>query len=198
MPTSNLTVSGDIGGVGVNSSFSRTATGQISHDVTLNPAKTGTLTTRTSDTAGIATLEAGHGIIVSDVVDVYWTGGRRYNVNVTAVNVNDVTFSGGTGDTLPAQSTALTMAKQQTIDTDFVGNLLVAIGALCAARAHVKFYESLTLKLAVDVTANELWFWVNGGTAANPLAGANVTHIVASQAGAVAASLKVGALYNSA
>ncbi|MBI5863761.1 MAG: hypothetical protein HZB38_04490 [Planctomycetes bacterium] len=161
-------------------------------------AKTGTLTTRTSDTAGVATLEAGHGIIVSDVVDVYWTGGRRYNVNVTAVNVNDVTFSGGTGDILPAQSTALTMMKQKTIDTDFVGNLLVAIGALCAARAHISFYETATLRLAVDLTANELWFWVNGGTAANPLAGASVTHIVASQAGTVEASLKIGALYNSA
>ncbi len=63
-----------------------------------------------------------HGLIVSDVVDVYWTGKRRYNVNVTAVNVNDVTFSGGMGDILPAQSTALTMMKQKTIDTDFVGN----------------------------------------------------------------------------
>ena len=34
--------------------------------------------------------------------------------------------------------------------------------------------------------------------AANPLAAANVTHIIASQAGTVAASLKVGALYTSA
>jgi len=198
VPTSNLTVSGDIGGAGMNASFSRTATGQISHEVTLNPAKTGTLTTRTSDTAGIATLEAGHGILNGNVVDVYWTGGRRYNANVTAVNGNDVTFSGGAGDILPAQSTALTMTKQQTIDTDFVGNLLVAIGSLCAQRAHLSFYETSTLKLSVDLTANELWFWVNGGTAANPLAGSAVTHIVASQAGTVDASLKIGALYNSA
>jgi len=198
VPTSNLTVSGDIGGVGVNSSFSRTATGQISHDVTINPAKTGTLTTRTDNTSGIATLEAGHGIVVSNVVDLYWTGGRRYNVNVTAVATNDVTFSGGTGDNLPVQSTALTMTKQQTIDTDFVGNLLVAIGSLCAARAHLSFYESAVLRLSLDLTANELWFWVNGGTAANPLAAATVTHIVASQAGTAAASLKVGALYTSA
>lgn len=198
MPTSTLTVSGDIGGAAMNSSFSRTATGQISHDVAINPAKTGTLTTRTDNTSGVATLEAGHGIVISNVVDLYWTGGRRYNVNVTAVATNDVTFSGGTGDNLPVQSTALTMTKQQTIDTDFVGNLLVAIGALCAARAHLSFYESATLRLSVDLTGNELWFWVNGGTAANPLAAANVTHIVASQAGTTAASLKVGALYTSA
>ena len=198
MPTSNLTISGDIGGVGVNSSFSRTATGQISHDVTLNAAKTGTLTTRTDNTSGIATLEAGHGVAGGTTVDVYWTGGRPYNVNATAVAGNAVTFSGGTGDNLPVQGTALTMTKQQTIDTDFVGNLLVAIGALCAARAHISFYESLTLRLSVDLTANELWFWVNGGTAANPLVAANVTHIVASQASTAAASLKVGALYTSA
>jgi hypothetical protein len=198
VPTSSLTFSGDIGGVGMNSSFSRTATGQISHEVTLNAAKTGTLTTRTDNTSGVATLEAGHGISGGNVVDLYWTGGRRYNVNVTSVATNDVTFSGGTGDNLPTQGSALTMTKQQTIDTDFVGNLLVTIGALCVARAHLSFYESATLRLSVDLTANELWFWVNGSTAANPLAAANVTHIVASQAGTTAAALKVGALYNSA
>jgi hypothetical protein len=198
VPTSNLTVSGDIGGAAMNSSFSRTATGQIAHDVTLNAAKSGTLTTRTNNTSGIATLEAGHGIVASNVVDLYWTGGRRYNVNATAVATNDVTFSGGTGDNLPVATTALTMTKQQTIDTDFVGNLLVAIGALCAARAHLSFYDSLTLRLSVDLTANELWFWVNGGTAANPLAAGSVTHIIASQAGTAAAALKVGALYTSA
>lgn len=198
MPISSLTFSGDIGGVGMNSSFSRTATGQISHEVTLNAAKTGTLTTRTDNTSGVATLEAGHGIAGGNVVDLYWTGGRRYNVNVTAVATNDITFSGGTGDNLPTQGSALTMTKQQTIDTDFVGNLLVTIGALCLARAHLSFYEGATLRLSVDLTANELWFWVNGSTAANPLAAASVTHIVASQAGTTAAVLKVGALYNSA
>ena len=198
MPTSNLTVSGDIGGVGVNSSFSRTATGQISHDVTINPAKTGTLTTRTDNTPAAPTQKAGQGIAGGTVADLSCTGGGSYNVNATAVATNDVTFSGGTGDNLPVQSTALTMTKQQTIDTDFVGNLLVAIGALCAARAHISFYESLTLRLSVDLTANELWFWVNGGTAANPLAAGSVTHIVASQAGTTAASLKIGALYTSA
>jgi len=198
LPTSNLTVSGDIGGVAVNSSFSRSASGQIAHDVTLNAAKTGTLTTRTDNTSGIATLEAGHGITGGNVVDLYWTGGRRYNVNATSVATNDVTFSGGTGDNLPVATTALTMTKQQTIDTDFVGNLLVAIGALAAARAHLSFYDSLTLRLSVDLTANELWFWMNGGTAANPLAAGSVTHIIATQAGTTAASLKVGALYTSA
>lgn len=199
MPTSNLTISGDIGGVPVNSSFNRTATGQIAHDVTLNPAKTGVLTTRTDNTSGVATLEAGHGIVVSDVVDLYWAGGRRYNVSVTAINLGTaVTFSGGAGDNLPLAGTDLTMARQQPIDTDFVGSLLVAIGALCAARAHLSFYENATTRLSVDLTANELWFWVNGGTAANPLSVANVTHIAASQAGTAAASLRVGALYSSA
>lgn len=198
MPTSSLTFSGDIGGIGMNSSFSRTATGQISHDVALDPAIAGTLTTRTSDTAGVVTLQPGHGIIVSNVIDIYWTDSCRYNANVTAVNGNDVTFSAGAGDILPAQGTAITATKQKTIDTDFVGNLLVTIGAVCAALAHLSFYEAATLKLAVDLTANELWFWVNNSTAANPLAAANVTHIVASQAGTTATSVKIGALYNSA
>ena len=40
MPTSRLTLNGDIGGISVNSTVTRTADGQIGHDVTLNPAKT--------------------------------------------------------------------------------------------------------------------------------------------------------------
>ncbi|MCK4341005.1 MAG: hypothetical protein KAY37_04700 [Phycisphaerae bacterium] len=85
MPTSRLTLSGDIGGISVNSTVTRTADGQIGHDVTLNPAKTGTLSTRTSDTEGTLTLESGHGIQDGDTIDVYWDGGRRYDVTVGVV-----------------------------------------------------------------------------------------------------------------
>ena len=46
MASSRLTVSGDIGGASMNSNVTRSASGQIAHDVTLAPAKSGTLGVR--------------------------------------------------------------------------------------------------------------------------------------------------------
>ena len=197
MPTSRLTIAGDIGGMAMNSTLTRTADGQIGHEVTLPAAKSGTLSTRTSDTVGTLTLDAGHGIQTADVIDVYWDGGRRYNVTVGTVSGNDVPISGGAGDVLPAQDTTVTAQTQQQIDTDFDADLLVAIAALCDQRAHIGFYDGAALELSVDLTAAELWHWFNGGTAINPLASASITHMVVTQASATAATFRLGILYDS-
>ena len=197
MPTSMLNITGSVGGISINSSISRTADGQISHQVALPAAKSGTLSTRTSDTAGTLTLASGHGIVDADVVDLYWDGGRRYGVVVGTVAGDDVPISGGAGDVLPAQDTAITVRVQQQIDTDFVGNLLEAIAALCNQRGHVAFYNETTLELAVDLAAEELWWWLSGGTAANPLAGKTITHVVVTQASTSATTFRLGVLYDS-
>ena len=81
----------NVGGLTIQSTVTRTASGQISHDVTLPAGKAGTLTTRTDDNTGVATLGTGHGIVQNDVVDVYWAAGVRYGMDVTAVNGNAVT-----------------------------------------------------------------------------------------------------------
>lgn len=72
----------------------------------------GTLTTRTDDNTGEATLAAGHNIISTDVVDVYWSGGVRYGM-VATVTGNVVALEGGAGDNLPAQDTAITGVYEQ-------------------------------------------------------------------------------------
>lgn len=199
MPASRLTLSGDIGGISLSSTLTRTADGQIGHDVTLNAAKAGTLSTRTSDTVGTLTLEGGHGIQDGDTIDVYWDGGRRYDVTVGTVAGNDVPISGGAGDVLPAEDTAVTAAKQHVIDTDLDGDLLEAIGAIATARVHLGFYNTgASLALSLDLSATELWHWLNGGTASNPLAGESIDYVVATQAGSAStANLKLGILYDS-
>ena len=56
MATSRLTITGDIGGASLNSTMVRSATGQIGQfPITLAAADAGTLSTRTSDTAGTLT-----------------------------------------------------------------------------------------------------------------------------------------------
>lgn len=200
--TSRITISGDIGGVSMNSTIVRTAAGQIGHEVTLGAAQAGTLTTRGSATAGTLTLGAAHTIQTADVIDIYWSGGRRYNVTVGTVSGTSVPFSGGAGDnlpdTLPTTATPVTCMKQVVIDTDFDADLLVAIGAKCTEIGHLGFYEDSTLRLSVDLAASSAWFWIDGGTAVNPLAGFNITSIVATQADADGAALNIGANYESA
>jgi len=110
MPTSQITISGDVGGAPMNTNISRTADGQTSHEVQVPAAKTGTLTTRTTDTTGTLTMQTGHGFVQNDKIDLYWTGGRRYNVVVGTVAGDSVPISGGRTTAL---SRALTGPKSR-------------------------------------------------------------------------------------
>jgi len=110
-------------------------------------AQTGTLTTRTDDDTGVATLSTGHGIESDDVVDVYWAGGIRYGMTAT-VAVNAVTVDGGDGDNLPIQDTAVTVVVQTDWEMDFDGDDVQIIGVFyrnpsdTGAKAHVDFQDS--------------------------------------------------------
>lgn len=198
---SRLSISGEIAGAPLNSSLSRSADGAIRHGpLTLPAAEAGDLSTRTTDTTGVLTI-AGTTLQIGDTIDVYWEGGeggRRYDVAVDNVAGDDVTFSGGAGDILPAVSTPITAARQVSIATDFDGADLVAIGALCSARGHLSFQEGGVTELSVDLSAREVWFWIDQSTAPNPLVSTVVGAVKASQAGPIApATLDMGVLYDS-
>ncbi|MCC6910062.1 MAG: hypothetical protein IT430_19175 [Phycisphaerales bacterium] len=195
---SRLTISGEIAGAPLNSSLSRSADGAIRHGpITLPAAEAGDLSTRTTDTTGVLTI-AGTALLIGDTIDLYWDGGRRYDVDVDNVVGDDVTFSGGAGDILPAVSTAITAAEQVVIATDFDGANLVAVGALCTARGHLSFQETGVTELSVDLNSREAWFWLDQSTAPNPLVSTVVGAIKASHAGsAAAATLDLGVLYDS-
>jgi hypothetical protein len=197
MPTSRLSIAGDIGGASIAATILRAASGQINHDVQLPAAKAGTLTTRVGPNEGTITLSSGHGIASEQIVDLYWDGGRKRNAVVGTVSGNDVPVIGDDGDALPDQDTAIRVAPQLIIDTDFVGNLVEMIGALCSRRGRLQFDEESAQALNVDLVANEPWFWASGGTATNPLADKVVVGCIASQDHTVATSLKLGVLYNS-
>jgi hypothetical protein len=197
MLTSRLTIGGTVGGVSINSTIQRDAEGIVGQEPPLPAAKAGTLTTRTDNAAGTLTLGTGHGVATGNTIDLYWDGGRRYNVTVGTVSGNSVPISGGAGDNLPSLSTAITAAVQTVIDAQFDGDLVLAIAALCAKRAHLGFYQTTTLKLSLDLVAGEAWIWWNGGAGTNPLATADVTSIKASQADTTAQTLKFGAQIDS-
>jgi hypothetical protein len=76
----------------------------------LNLPYQGTLTTRSTDSAGVATTIYAHGMTASDDVIIFWKGGQQ-TAAISGVTTYTVTFSSGSGDPLPAAGTNVTVAK---------------------------------------------------------------------------------------
>jgi hypothetical protein len=198
MAIATLTTNLTIGGLTVNSRAVREGETQISHDVEIPAAKTGTLSTRSDNDTGVVTLGEGHGITDADTVDVYWTGGMRYGMTVTGYDTTTITVDVGSGDNFPIATTAVIVGVRVTIDSDFDGDNVTMIAAYCAERAHVNFREEdETSILAVELTAGEAWVWLSDVGAANPLTGDPVGEIIVTQTGTSAATLKIIALVDS-
>ena len=165
-------------------------------------AQTGTLSTRTDNDTGVATLSTGHGIQNADVVDVYWDGGVRYGMTAT-VSTNDVSLDGGAGDNLPAQSTAVTVVKQTAVEVNFDGDTLKIIGIFyrntsdTGAKAHLDLQDSGDATIEeVDLVhekanggLNRIWDIENGDT--NAFSGNRITHGAASHDSTSAGTLYI-------
>ena len=197
MPTSRLVTTGNIAGMAVKSTQVRSEDGGQEYDPTIPAAKTGTLSTRTNDTDGELTMEADHGFVQTDVVDLYWDGGMRYDVDIGVVDVLDCAISGGTGDNLPTQGVAITAMEPQIVDADFDADKLAVIGALMGVRGSVSFVETTTIEHQVDLASGELWKWDEDSGYTNPLAGHVVDEVRVSQAGTAAVVFKMGVLFDS-
>jgi hypothetical protein len=132
------------------------------YEIALPAGKAGTLTTRTDNDTGVATLGAGHGIITSDVVDVYWSGGVRYGMDAT-VSGNAVTVDGGAGDNLPTQDDPVVVTKQVTFSCSIDGDAVQIFGVFLRstdanAVGHLDLQDSGPATIAefdlVEVDAN--------------------------------------------
>ena len=163
-------------------------------------AKIGSLTTRTDDNTGVATLSTGHSILTNDVVDVYWDGGVRFGMLAT-VSGNAVSLDGGAGDNLPAQDTACTVVKQTEIEVNFDGDTLEIIGifyrntADTGAKAHLDLQDAGNASIEeVDLVhekanggCSKIWNIEGGDT--NVFSGNRITHGAASHDSASAGTL---------
>lgn len=127
-------------------------------------AQTGTLTTRTDNDTGVATLTTGHGI-VNGKVDVYWATGVRYGMDAT-VATNAVTVDGGAGDNLPDQDTACTVVIPTAVEVNFDGDTLEIIGIFyrnasdTGAKAHISLTDAGTAIIKEQDLVHET---ANGG-----------------------------------
>lgn len=198
MPTITLTSFVSIGGVTIQGAVQRTAETPIGTEFEIPAAKTGTLSTRTSDTAGTLTMAGGHGLAENDRVDIYWADGVAYGATVGEVAGNSVPFTGAAGDVLPAQSTAITAGVRKVIDLDFTADKAVMIVMSSTRRGHADVRDSGGTELAQELIPNEPWTWVADQGVANPLAGDIVDAIhVSNGDSANAATFRMGVLYDS-
>lgn len=138
MATASIVKTASAQGKTFSYALSQTTDGALVKDPTLAAAKGGTLTTRTSDTAGTLTMSSGHGITDGQVIDIYWSTGQVTSATVGTVATNSVPFTGATGPVLPAASTAVTVMVQQSeafsfLDANLAGLFVGAGGVACSA-----------------------------------------------------------------
>ncbi len=201
MPSVTLTHTVAIAGVTITQQQAHTADGAIGYETQptnlIPAAKTGSLTTRTDNTNGVVTAQAGHGLVTSDKVDVFWVGGRRYGVTCT-VSGNAVTLSGGAGDNLPVATTAVTLSKRRLVNLGFDGDALLMLIAGNDRRCNADFQAANgTSLLSVLMTPGEGYGGVSGVNGTNPLAATLVAQVLVGNADSTNPLIfKVGVIYD--
>ena len=200
-----IQVIASVGGVSVQSAIQRSAAGALpSQELTLDAGQPGTLSTRTSDTAGTLTMETGHGLTDDDVISIFWTDANgdpqfAYDATVGVVAGNSVPFTGATGTVLPAEASSIVADIEEELDVDFDGDKLEMLAAAANRVVGVQFVDSGDAVLDAAVRrANEPYQYVKGIDASNPLTGNPVDAIrLANGDSANSATWKMGGLYNS-
>lgn len=182
MPSAQMNQSVVIGGVDVRGSITKTGEVPISYEPvageTSRPAgKAGTLSTRTSDTAGTLTLGSGHGITDGQEIMIFWSTAFAYYATVGTVAGTSVPFTGAAGTVLPSQGTAIVASVQSEVAFNFAGSNAAMLAIAGDRRCGVLLAASDdTVHLAKDVAAGGGYFWDGNGT--NPVSGDTINKLV--------------------
>lgn len=179
----------------------RSGDAKIELEVALPAGTAGTLSTRTDDNTGVVTV-ASHSITISDTVDVYWSGGRRYGVDVTAQDATTISIDLGAGDNLPIATTAVVIVKQVAFNLSLDGDNAKVVGVSYEVAdasgygCRVTLFDSADDTIAgLDLDANVPNVVDIEGGQTNPYTGDPITDGVASNgSSSTAATLKVQAI----
>jgi len=184
MPSKTFTQSISGGSVSISNAVTRTADGDISIEPTVNTAKALSSWTKSSGTEGGGNLAPGHGWS-SGKGDVYWTGGRRYDVDVT-ISTDAVTLAAGSGNDYPANADAtVVLAMHKEVNCAIDGDLLEIIGfcfasttANSTARGHIHAEDVGAAVIAdLDFDANEPRVWDIDAGQTNTFTGNPITKL---------------------
>ena len=140
-------------------------------------AKSGTLSTRTDNDTGVVAVASGHGFTTGNKIDLFWSGGRRRQMDAT-VSGDNVTLDGGTGDNLPAQSTAVTGMVATEVEFTVTGDDVIMLGVLSPVPGFIVFVDNdpeapaeiAAATYEIEDSASPGRSWVSGGSGTNPLA----------------------------
>ncbi len=175
----------------IAAAVTRTGDQLVDLEITLAAGKAGTLTTRTDNDTGVVTVASGHGITDSDTVDLYWSGGERYGVDVTATTSTTISIDAGAGDNLPSSSTAVVICKRTTINLAVDGDNLAIIGFAVDVAAstgygtQLRFFDATScggsaVGSVMLLLPNQPQIYDITGGASNPLTGNPVLSLGAS------------------
>jgi len=193
MAIGTLSITPALGGKSVSRVISKTYDHPNNHeDITLAAGKAVTDWVKTDADTADCNLPAGHGYS-SGKMDVYWSGGVRYNVDGT-VAVNALTLDGGSGDDFPASATEnIIVCTPQQINTSIDGDALALLVVDSTQRSHLYFEDSAGAEVGVIEVqvANEPYTWHDTSGHTNPLTGNPVTICYASNGSATDATLNI-------
>lgn len=176
MSQATISVGAYVLGTQVSVAFSRTDDGAGQWSQSPAAAAPGDLTTRTDDNTGVVTLDAGHSIVTGKV-DVFWDGGRRYNVDATVV-VNACSIDGGAGDVLPADETPVSVCQQVIVNAAFDPDDVSVLLVTATKRASIVLVDSGgAALLALDLEAGECCLWWEDSGLTRPFTGNAVAAI---------------------
>lgn len=152
--------------------------GAFKRDPTVPAAKTGTLTTRTDNDTGVIGAQAGHGIVSTNKVDVFWDGGSRTGMTATVAGDN-ITVDGGTGDNLPVVNTPVTLTLRATEEFPVpTGDNLLMLTVYSPGRGAVTFAnvdDTFLHPVRFDEAGTYTWYVNTGITDPNPFAAQAIT-----------------------
>jgi len=194
MATGTLAIVAVIGGKSINQTITKTFDHPNPYvDIPLPAGKAVTSWVKgAGDDAATCNLPADHGY-VDGKMDVFWTGGRRYDVDGTIVT-NALTLDGGTGDAFPASASAdVVVCTPIQINTAIDGDQVAMMIVNCTQRASLYFEDADGDSIAhLDISAaNEPYTWHDTSNLTNPLTGDPIVVCFASNGSTTAAVLDI-------
>ena len=189
------TITTNVAGSSISSVFERTQEDSRGISISIDAGKSGTLSTRTDNDTGVVTVASGHGIVDTDTVAVFWDGGSRYNVDVTATTSTTISIDVGTGTNLPVATTAVVISKQSIHNVAITGDRLEVFAVGSRVRSSVEFWSSApTSLLRYDIATGEGRAWVKTTDVTNPLAGVTVATVRVANGSTTASTVELGIL----
>ena len=210
MATAGFNGTFQIGGITMIANSTRTGVGSEEHEPPLPAGIAATLTTRTSDTAGVLTLPDGHGLITGDYIAIFWTDPTTLVPMVmygfaTVISGDSCTFTSASGQfygvapastVLPIATSSVVVSTTVVSETAVQRNNVTMIGVDCNQPAIAIFATAVASIYVVHIPVGQsiaTWDAAASGQASNPLT-SNPTQVVCYNGGLAAATLQYGML----